>query len=188
MPGVYEGAVGLMKACRFRKSQTITSPALRTTADQETSSLVVRFVREGLVTGPRITATGGLSKFPALASTELAGGGAVCSVNGTVNGTTIPPPGGGGARPIAWDRCTVPYFRGSGATRPTVNTTSASVGYASVTFPDRRTDACFGTGSSYVRTARSEIGTAACSRLRARSRSAWVGADAITVSVIVRAA
>lgn len=88
----------------------------------------VRFARSGAWTGPPMITTGRVSKFPALNRTDAPGGSPGSRVNGTVNGTTIPPPSGGGVRPSVSVFCTVPYLRGSGATRPAVNATSARVG------------------------------------------------------------
>ena len=149
---------------------------------------VVTFVSDGLVIGPLIVMTGRVSKFPSLVTATMPAGDCAGSVNGSVNGTVTP---------NSWIResvdrdrvdCCVEYLRGSGAISAMLNVTSVSVGYVSVIFPDRRTAACFGTGSLYVNVARSEIGMACCSSARARSRSACVGADAVIDRVIARAA
>ena len=148
---------------------------------------VVTFVSDGLVIGPLIVMTGRVSKFPSLVTVTLPAGVCAGSVNGNVSGTVTPNSGFGKALTVTELTC-VEYLRGSGAISAMLNVTSASVGYVSVIFPDRRTAACFGTGSLYVNVARSEIGTACCSSARARSRSACVGADAVTDRVIARAA
>lgn len=177
--------------CWFRKSTHMLWPAARSTADQETVSPLVRLASDGALIGPVMTATGGEPKLPALTAVASAGGVPAARLNGTVNGTVNDPPVLGGSGVISRTFCWVPYFLGSGATSPIVNVTSQSVGHFSVTWPERRTSACLGIGSSYRRTARlpsAPTGTACCSTARAVSRRACVCAAADTVSVMVRAA
>lgn len=168
----------------------MVSPALSVTCDQDTTWPVDRFASAGPVHGPVMTTTGGEPKLPLLTQDDTAGGGAAASEKGTLKGTVNSPATGGGAV-IRRFFCTVPYLRMSGATRPIVKVTSASVGHFSGTCPERLTRHCFGTGSSYLRTAISPAeptGTACCSCARATSRKACVWAAALQVRVRVRAA
>lgn len=166
------------------------SPLFRVTWDQETVWPVLRLARAGAVHGPVMTATGGLPKLPLFTHELTAGGAAVASENGTVNGTVnVPATGAGGTSASVF--CCTPYLRMSGATSPIVNVTSQRVGYFSGSCPERRTSACFGMGSSYrsvISCPESPTVTACCSWARATSRRAWVCADAVQVRVMVRAA
>jgi hypothetical protein len=140
----------LSHACLPRKSTVSASAAVRVTEGHDTASPVAAFTSAGAEqtpdAGPAISITGRVSKLPALSSTTEPPGVPAGNVSGNVMGNMIPVMAGPATTVSAF--WSVEYLRGSGATRPTLNTTSASVGQVSGIRPDRLTSACFGTGSS----------------------------------------
>src|SRR5438067_287916 len=71
IPGLVDRVLGLTKPCRLRRSTTSTSAVPSVRLDQDTVWLVVRLVSVGPLTGPLITATGGVWKEPALVATAV---------------------------------------------------------------------------------------------------------------------